>query len=445
MDSQALPNPAFYRTVWRWHFYAGLLVLPVVTVLAATGLLYLFKPEIERWEERSYQNLPMNNAVSAQQQLDAVLAAFPDARFQDYRLPERAGDAAMITLKSAASEEIEVFVSPQGHILGSIAHESRIISVARRIHGQLLLGPRGSWLVETVASWTIVMVLSGVVLWWPRQGGLGGVLWPRLTQSTRVIWRDLHAVTGFWISGFVLVLLLSGLPWAGVWGEALKAVRADMGWVKGKQDWTIGGVTTAEHTDHVDHDHAAMLTDEIVTPITLTDIVAKAEAANLAFPVLISGPTKSPNGLAWAVKSDAQNRPLRTSIWYSASTGAEVARQSFSERHVIDRVIGYGIAWHEGHLFGWMNRVIGVVTALGLMLMTVGGAIMWVRRKPAHALGAPPWPRTKADLRWVAIVLIILAVALPLFTVTLVLTAILERVVIARIAPLANWLGLKPA
>ncbi|MEQ4596989.1 MAG: PepSY domain-containing protein, partial [Methylobacteriaceae bacterium] len=37
---------AVYRAVWRWHFYAGLLCLPFLILLSATGALYLFKAEI---------------------------------------------------------------------------------------------------------------------------------------------------------------------------------------------------------------------------------------------------------------------------------------------------------------------------------------------------------------------------------------------------------------
>ena len=38
---------AFYRAMWRWHFYAGLIVLPVLALMAVTGALYLYKPELE--------------------------------------------------------------------------------------------------------------------------------------------------------------------------------------------------------------------------------------------------------------------------------------------------------------------------------------------------------------------------------------------------------------
>ena len=41
------PGTRWYNAVWRWHFYAGLLVLPFLMLLALTGGLYLFKAEID--------------------------------------------------------------------------------------------------------------------------------------------------------------------------------------------------------------------------------------------------------------------------------------------------------------------------------------------------------------------------------------------------------------
>src|SRR5262245_23617219 len=40
------PTSSVYRAVWRWHFYAGLLVLPILVMLALTGGTYLFAPEV---------------------------------------------------------------------------------------------------------------------------------------------------------------------------------------------------------------------------------------------------------------------------------------------------------------------------------------------------------------------------------------------------------------
>ncbi|WP_369056772.1 PepSY domain-containing protein, partial [Burkholderia gladioli] len=46
MTSARSPQ-AGYRTLWRWHFYAGLFVMPFLVILAVTGTIYCFQPQIE--------------------------------------------------------------------------------------------------------------------------------------------------------------------------------------------------------------------------------------------------------------------------------------------------------------------------------------------------------------------------------------------------------------
>src|SRR3546814_2105163 len=114
-----------------------------------------------------------------------------------------------------------------------------------------------------------------------------------------MFWRDLHAVAGFWISGLVLVLLATGLPWAGLWGSAFKAARTEMGWVAGPQTWTLGGEapSSAGGDIHAAHDHAAMM-QAMPTPaqsassVGLNDIVAKAMPEKLTFPVIVDRKSK---------------------------------------------------------------------------------------------------------------------------------------------------------
>lgn len=198
MNEQA-DKASLYRTIWRWHFYAGLFVVPMVLILALTGAAYLFKPQVERWEERAWRNLPTENAASPDDQVQAALAAYPGSRLHSYRLPQSESDAVLIHVVLAAHgdgrpEMRDVYVSPQGKVVGTLNPERRIMQVVHDIHGQLLLGKRGSWIVELAASWAIVMILTGLYLWWPRGRGLAGVVWPRLSCGKKVLWRDLHAV-----------------------------------------------------------------------------------------------------------------------------------------------------------------------------------------------------------------------------------------------------------
>lgn len=451
---------ARYRTIWRWHFYAALFVMPMIVILSITGAIYLFKPQVEAWEEQSFAALAITGAVSPDAQVEAALGKFPGASFHSYRLPRAEGDAAMIHVGLPEGKGMrDVFVSPQGDVVGVLDPEWRIMQVVHDIHGQLLLGPRGSWIVELAASWAIVMILSGLYLWWPRGRGAAGVLWPRLHLGSRAAWRDAHAVTGFWVSGLALVLLVSGLPWADVWGSAFKAVRAEMGWQKGAQDWTIGGKAPVEE-EHAEHDHAAMADagghaghDSAAhaghgpAGVFLSEVVAKAKGEDLAFPVVVT-PPGVPGRFgkkavpAWTVRSDAQNRPLRVTITYDARTARETSRETFADKHPIDQVVGYGVAWHEGQLFGLANQLIGVLTAVMLVGMSVTGFVMWRRRKPQEKLGAPPVMRSREAGKGVWVVLLLLAAVLPLLALSLVAVLVFEGLVIRRLPGLRKWLGM---
>lgn len=440
-----------YRAVWRWHFYAGLFVIPFILVLAASGSIYLFKPQVEHWEERAYRGLPTDGAVGADAQVRAVLQANARSQFISYRLPASDGDASVVGIAvtdNGASETREVYVSPQGNILHSQNPDHRLMAIVSRLHGQLLLGPRGSWLVELAASWAIVMIMTGLYLWWPRERRLAGVIWPRLSSRGRTFWRDLHAVVGFWVSIFALVLLCTGLPWAAVWGSAFRSVRAEMGWIKTAQQWTVGGVATpqaaaSEHT----HDAAGRQTAEIDSKMlaNLQAVVTIAARERLAFPVVIV-PPQAPQRFAapvaaWTVKSEAQNRTLQTSILFDPASLKQISREDFADRHPIDRVIGYGVAWHEGQLFGWPNQLAGVLTALSLIALTVTGFVMWWRRKPEGALGAPLRPDRPVNAKFLAVCLAVLAALLPMLAVSLVIVTVLDRFLVRRVPMLSAWFG----
>ncbi len=447
-----MADTATYRTIWRWHFYAGLFVLPFILILSLSGSIYLFKPQIDRWEERNYRGLSLEGAVSADRQLEAALTAYPQGSFHHYRMPEHAGDAAMIQLGRPGGALTDVFVSPQGQVLGTLDPTERIPNVIATFHGSLLLGDWGDRLVELAASWTIVMIMSGLYLWWPRPFRAAGTFWPRLSLKGRALMKDLHRVTGFWIAGLVLVMLASGLPWAGTWGSAFKWARNELGLVEGPQDWKIGSgpeivrhepagnwIAPAAHA-HAGHDHGDMAASTMPArqategdPLPLSSFVSKASEEEMAFPVLVLPPHAPqrfgpPTGDVWTIKSETQNRPLTQSATFDPIDGREVSRTDFADKHPIDRAINYGIAWHEGQLFGLANQIIGLMTAFALIGLSVLGVIMWLKRKPSGKLGAPTGSSVPHG-RGLIIVVVLLGLLLPLFGLSLLAILVLERVV----------------
>lgn len=429
-------SPALlYRTLWRWHFYAGLFCLPFILTLAISGTIYLFKPQVELLLDAPYRNLAISGpSSSANEQISTAMAAHPDSQFVNYHLPQSPNDAVVISLQQAG-ENFRVYVHPGNlQILRSVAVDSEFMQVVKRFHGELLAGNTGSILVELAGSWAIVLVITGLYLWWPRSArGAAGIFYPRLRQGSRVFWRDLHAVTGFWVAGFTLFLLISGLPWALVWGSALKELRQ------------------RDSHDH-SHQHSAPAADwslRSAEPSTAVNqksihlpeaLVQSALALSFAPPAELAPATDMPG--AWTLKSQTQNRPLRAEAWLDRGSGNIIRTRDFSEKPALDRIIGVGIAAHEGQLFGWFNQVLGVFTTAGLMLMSVSAFILWRRRKPQGALGAPPPLADARAGRVVGGVILVLALLLPLLAASLCLILLIEWLVLKRIQRARRWLGL---
>ncbi len=433
-----------YAAVWRWHFYAGLFCIPLVIWLALTGTIYLWRPQIETWLDRPYDHLATAGPVaSADAQVAAALRAVPGATLHKYIVPERP-DAAVRILVAKAGGDRRVYLDPRSlAVLKVVTEEKRPMRLIFHLHGELLAGAVGSYLVEIAACWAIVMLLTGLYLWWPRGRGLAGVLYPRLHLRGRALWRDLHASAGLWVSLFALGLILTGLPWAKGWGSYLTEVRQLTGTSRGAVDWTIGGKTPKADAmlgDHAGHDGMVMPSPPI-GPGELARVIATVHPLGVAAPVLVSPPKRA--GGSWSIASDAADRPLRSDLKVDGASGKLVSRIDFAQRHWIDRAIGYGVAVHEGALFGLANQLLGTATALLLGLLAVSGAVMWWRRRPVGLLGAPvPAGRARFGAGLVAAAAA-LAIYLPLFGLTMLVVLLFEAVARRWMPGAAMWLGLR--
>ncbi|HEU4664054.1 MAG TPA: PepSY domain-containing protein [Dokdonella sp.] len=439
-----------HRMIWRWHFYAGLFCIPFVLCLAVTGSIYLFRPQIEAWLDRPYGGIATSAAsATPSAQVRAALAALPGSTLHAYQLPAHDGDAAQV-LVGEAGLEWRVYVHPtSAAVLATVEEDARPMRLLAHLHGELLLGDRGSLLVELAASWAIVMILTGLYLWLPRHArGFGGVLYPRLRGSERVFWRDLHGVVAFWVSGLVLFLLVSGLPWAKSWGSLLREVRQWSGERSVRQDWPSGSPSELAARVAFDagdgagghHEHGATSPSSDRLDLGALDrVVAAAAQLALAPPVLVSPPSR--RTARWTAKSDAANRPTRAQAEFD-DDGRVLARSAFASRPLVDRIVGYGVAAHEGQLFGVANQLLGVTAALGLFVACISAIRLWWRRRPAGTLGAPPpiaGPRAS-----LAIVLLVVAIGvlLPLLGCSLVCVVVGERFVLRRIPRAVRFLGL---
>lgn len=218
-----------FPAIWRWHFYAGLLSIPIIVILCLSGIVYLFKPQIDSVAWGSMRSVtPQATVRSYAEQERSVLAAFPGGTISQVAPPPADDRAAEWDVLTRDGGTRRVYVNPYtAKVTGSRDPSKSLTSLALDLHGMLLtnrlFGDDGMWgdrLIELTASWALVLVLTGIYLWWPRgRRTKRDALIPRLRASSRRMrWRDLHAVTGVLFSFVTLFFLVTGLAWAGIWG-----------------------------------------------------------------------------------------------------------------------------------------------------------------------------------------------------------------------------------
>jgi uncharacterized iron-regulated membrane protein len=375
-----------YRGLWRWHFHAGMLCIPFVIILAITGAIYVFKPQIDAFADRAVDSLAVTgNRATGEQHIAAALASLPGSRLFVYEVPRERDDAVRVHIYAPDGAGRIVYVHPETlAILKTVPHTARLTEIVRMIHANLMAGRTGALLLELAASWAIVMLITGLYLWWPRDArGLAGAAYPRLGRGSRVFWRDLHAVTGVWISTLALFLLITALPWTTVAGNAILNARA---WVAPPtHEWNLGGRSAQdEHAGH--RAAAAAAAAAIPTPLGVDQVIARIARYHLEPPVRLYLPNdRTPH---WRVRSETQNRPKVRELALDRVTGELIHDDRFADKSPLDKVINVGIAAHEGQLFGLPNQLLGFFTALGLLTVSVSAIAMWWRRL-GGSLGIP--------------------------------------------------------
>src|SRR4030095_12142369 len=143
-----------YRALWRWHFHAGLFCIPFVLVLALSGSIYLFKPQIDALADRDVGYLSVRGQrATGEAQIAAAIASLPGSRLFVYEIPREPDDAVRVHLYAPDGTGRIVYVHPETlAILKSVPHTARFTEIVKTLHGELFAGRAGSITVELAAS-----------------------------------------------------------------------------------------------------------------------------------------------------------------------------------------------------------------------------------------------------------------------------------------------------
>lgn len=457
-----------YGRLWRWHFFAALIVIPFVLWQSVTGTLYLWS---EWWMDRAHPALrfvrPQQHAFPLSEQIQAALKAVhaspaahqalapggadmaaphgsaagaatphvadtvaphpadvamphasnmmaphhgiatPGLSVQAMLLPEDPTRSTTVLFQGPDGLPFPVFVDPYaGGVLGQLSPTAWLPGISRALHGGWPLGEPGSWLLELGDGWAILMLATGLYLWWPRGRGVAA-LWPRTGAGARVLLRDLHSCVAAWFSVVFLFFLISALPWTAFWGgKFLTTIESNIG-QKSPAGFSPGGASVAQFA------YASLPIEQAVS-------AARQAGVHGTLDIRLAPWPGAPLFMTNAHVLPSQDRTLL------ADPSAGAIRGDFRNDQipVIPRLVALGIHVHQAD-FGPINIWLNTAFAASLIWLSVTGVFSWWKRRPPGSVGAPPKPDGEIP-RGVSAMVIAACALMPLFGASIVLIGLTE-------------------
>jgi uncharacterized iron-regulated membrane protein len=443
-------NSVLYRTFWRWHFYAGLLVLPFLVLLAITGGLYLFKDEVNGLV---YGNLltvePRGEAMLPSTAVAKATEVFPGTPY-NYGPPASPTDSAVVGVETAEGERLSVYVDPHtGMVLGSLGDagsaRSPLMNIVRKVHSLDYFGWVTNRVIETVGGWALLLVVTGTFLWWPR-GRNAGTFTVRTKGPRRLFWRDLHAVTGAYAGIAVFFLAISGLPWSGFWGVKLNTYADAWGLGYPPEFWNevpVSAVPMQQSMTHTSWSFELLpmpvSTPTAAEPIGLDQAVAIFDDLGIHRGYVIDLPAGETGVYSASVFPDrvADERVIHLDQY----SGAVLFDGGYADLGPVGTAIEWGISVHMGQEFGVVNQLAMAAACLAILTMAVAAVMMWWKRRPVGKVGAPANPADPRALRALLFIIVPFAVIFPLVGLSLIVALVLDGLVIRRIPALRSAFG----
>ena len=416
--------------LWKWHVIAGLACLPVVAVLCATGSIYLFKDNFNdyRYQDARFIEAPANAKLAPyQQQLNAA-KEHTDHSIMSVSLPSHPEQAASFREHAKGHSRNLIYVNPYtAKVSGSYEQADSLMYKVRKLHGELLLGDTGSLVVELVASWFIVLALTGIYIWWParsftdKEGKVrkGGFFTIRRNNGQRFFWRDMHAVIAFWMSVFLLVILAGGMPWTTLFGDNLKWVQkqTDTGY---PQHWRNAKGLKSELSLELSSERGS---NNTTNSLSLDKVVAIAKAQNLDGEITIKLP-KNDEGV-YTIANRSLWLEQQKVIHIDQYSGDVIKSLNWSQVGILMDLRQVFMRLHQGE-YGKANLIVVLIVALSFLLATIASLTSYLLRKPNGSWGIPKPPKSFKPGVFVTLMIVGLALLFPAFGISALVIFIAE-------------------
>ncbi len=477
----------FWRTMWRFHFYSGIIAVPALLVLAVSGLGILYTDQLNAIDDAGLHRTTVDGTpLPLSEQVAAAKEAYPDLPVGAVTPPRRDGDTTRVDLADG-EETRQVFVEPaSGKVLGSKVAGDDLVGLVNRLHGDFNLGIEipfptvaglvgqseegvfaatslGGLIMEIIGCWAVLLAITGLYLWWPRKRETGKALFvPRLSKGGRARWRDLHAIPGVLYAVVLLFLITTGMPWSDFWGPGfgLASDKANSGY-----NWpdtppspvaTIGDLDrfgnrinwAAEDGQVPGSDPGASGAVPAAISVDAVQTIAAEEQMepgySISFPANEPGEDGEMAYGSFAVGNPWPDRlHTQRQLFVGQFSGATLLDYSADDYGTMARAAEFGIQGHMGTQYGWFNRLLMTLAAVGVIWSSITAVIMWWKRRPQGKAGIPRRPMDVRLQRGLIVLLVIWGIIYPLAGVSMIIVLAIDKFIIRKVPKLRRTFGMR--
>lgn len=363
--------------LFQIHSIIGLVLMLVLTVVALTGVIMSFEEEIQASLNADLTRIePRSAPALTPDELVARLGRFHSGQVSSVTMASDPAAAVRVrfAIPKDGARSPSVYVDPyDASVLGAARGEAFFITV-RKLHRWLLIPGDGNGHGRTITGITticlIVMLVSGIVLRWPRRAGsLKAWLKPGLALRGRGLYRSLHAVVGTWVLPIYLVITLTGLWFSFDWyksGVRALLARPAPAAAAPVQSGAPQGSAAAEGKITFDRAWSTFL---------------REQGERFAIAQLILPRSK---GTAVWIRSwprDSSVEGMRDEFRIDAFSGQVVSSDIYADKTFGERIIANVLDIHRGSILGWPGKLLFMVAVSLMPLFGVTGLLLYFSRR----------------------------------------------------------------
>lgn len=369
------------------HLWLGLIAGLVVFVSLTAAALFVWDEELTDWYHKDKRFV---QAVKAERLpfhilLENARKAARDNRVTYVTISREPSRAYAFTNYKAAKEPgwsyvssmecyEQIYVDPYtGKVLGVIDLTRDWIYNTRMLHQCLLLRYEvGHYIVGGATLIIFVMVITGIVLWWPKnKAALKQRLWFRWKRSTK--WKrknyDLHNIGGIYTLLFVLLFAVTGLVWTFDWwtNGIYRLLGNDPGKVWARPP------KPAPVRDSVLHVYDRVLADAMQRVPNWEEAGFSIQQAGAEEPHEISAFIRFTSGTSgWDESHSYAYHPRTGGLYFSTTHDQKTLGAKW-------RNSNYAI--HVGSIYGLPTKILACFIALFCASLPVSGFLIWWGRQ----------------------------------------------------------------